>query len=127
MTNAASVALRIRCPLVVSRSSVLDDELTTRYIVKMSLQHLKMTGDLLAISDNARVPSDRVLYELISTSESTVEHVLLATHGWPSNKRYGVMVSRDTDCEGFDRECIERWKDASSNNKSRLIAGKEQS
>lgn len=52
----------------------------------MLLQYLQMTGDLFAISSDARVSSYGVLDKFVSTAKSTVEHVLFPTHGRPSHQ-----------------------------------------
>jgi hypothetical protein len=60
--------------------------LTTGHVAKVMLQYLQMAGDLLATSSYPRVPSNGILYELVPTAKSTVQHILLATHRWPSDQ-----------------------------------------
>jgi hypothetical protein len=60
--------------------------LTPGHVAEMMFEYLQMAGDLLATSSYPRVPSNGILYELIPTAKSTVQHILLATHRWPSDE-----------------------------------------
>jgi hypothetical protein len=49
-------------------------------------KYLEMTGNLLAVSKDPSVPPDGVLNQFVTTAKSAVEHTLLSTHRWPSDK-----------------------------------------